>query len=102
MIVLLRSRRCSRRESGIFKFLDGERREQLDRLPARLELGFPGFGRKGSGVQASKGIRWMPWHQEAMKDVAKLRKATGSRKQATIRGYPNRETGVVTDHAASG
>jgi hypothetical protein len=25
------------------------------------------------GGQASKGIRWMPWHQEAMKDVVKLR-----------------------------
>jgi len=25
------------------------------------------------GGQASKSIRWMPWHQEAMKDVAKLR-----------------------------
>jgi hypothetical protein len=28
---------------------------------------------QGFGGQASKGIRWMPWHQEAMKDVAKLR-----------------------------
>ena len=26
-----------------------------------------------SGGQASKGIRWMPWLQEAMKDVVKLR-----------------------------
>jgi hypothetical protein len=25
------------------------------------------------GGQASKGIRWMPWLQEAMKDVVKLR-----------------------------
>ena len=25
------------------------------------------------GGQASKSTRWMPWHQEAMKDVAKLR-----------------------------
>jgi hypothetical protein len=31
------------------------------------------------GGQASKGIRWMPWLQEAMKDVVKLRKATVSR-----------------------
>ena len=30
-------------------------------------------GAKVSGGQASKGIRWMPWHQEAMKDVVKLR-----------------------------
>ena len=58
--------------------------------------------RKGFGGQASKGIRWMPWHQEAMKDVAKLRKATGSRKQASIRGYPNRETAMAEDHGTSG
>ena len=30
----------------------------------------------------------MPRHQEPKKDVAKLRKAPGSRKQAKIRGYP--------------
>src|ERR1043165_754664 len=28
---------------------------------------------KRFGGQASKSIRWMPWHQEAMKDVVKLR-----------------------------
>jgi hypothetical protein len=27
----------------------------------------------GFGGQAIKSIRWMPWHQEAMKDVVKLR-----------------------------
>jgi hypothetical protein len=31
---------------------------------------------------------WMPRHQEPMKDVAQLRKAPVSRKQAVIRGYP--------------
>ena len=30
----------------------------------------------------------MSRHQEPTKDVAKLRKASGSRKQALIRGYP--------------
>ena len=28
--------------------------------------------------QATKGARWMPWHQEPMKDVARLRKARAS------------------------
>jgi hypothetical protein len=28
---------------------------------------------KRFGGQASKSTRWMPWHQEAMKDVVKLR-----------------------------
>ena len=27
--------------------------------------------------QASKGIWWMPWHQEAMKDVARCEKPRG-------------------------
>jgi hypothetical protein len=44
------------------------------------------------GGQAIKGIRWMPRHQEAKKDVAKLRKVAGSCKQALIRKCPNRET----------
>ena len=75
-------------------------------MPARLELGTrkgnePGVQRVHGG-QAIKGIRWMPWHQEAKKDVAKLRKATGSRKQASIRGYPNRETVVDEVHETSG
>ena len=28
--------------------------------------------------QATKGARWMPWHQGPMKDVARLRKASAS------------------------
>ena len=56
---------------------------RLDHLPARHDPWRPGApelprGREGAteqvpGGQASKGIRWMPRHQEAMKDVAKLR-----------------------------
>jgi hypothetical protein len=40
----------------------------LYHLPASFERSSKGFG-----GQASKGIRWMPWHQEAKKDVVKLR-----------------------------
>jgi hypothetical protein len=47
---------------------------QLDHLPERNELVRKNESvRNSSGGQAFKGIRWMPWHQEAMKDVAKLR-----------------------------
>ena len=73
----------------------------LGLLPERLE---DGLGERelpevaesatSSGGQASKSIRWMPWHQEAMKDVVKLRKATVSRIQALTRRSPNRETDV--------
>jgi hypothetical protein len=32
--------------------------------------------------QATKGIRWMPWYQEAMKDVVSCDKPWGAAKQA--------------------
>jgi hypothetical protein len=39
--------------------------------------------------QVSKGTWWMPWRQEAMKDVAGCDKPRGAAKQALIRGSPN-------------
>ena len=42
--------------------------------------------------QATKGGRWMPWHREAMKDVASCDKPRGAAKQALIRGFPNGAT----------
>ena len=29
-------------------------------------------------IEQEKGIRWMPWHQEAMKDVARCEKPRGA------------------------
>jgi len=29
-------------------------------------------------LEHEKGIRWMPWHQEAMKDVARCEKPRGA------------------------
>ncbi len=29
-------------------------------------------------LEQEKGIRWMPWHQEAMKDVARCEKPRGA------------------------
>ncbi len=34
--------------------------------------------RVGVGFEHEKGIRWMPWHQEAMKDVARCEKPRGA------------------------
>ena len=42
--------------------------------------------------QAIKRIRWMPWRQQAMKDVVACDKPRGAGKQALIRGFPNGET----------
>ena len=42
--------------------------------------------------QVSKGARWMPWHQEPMKDVGACDKPRGAGNQAVIRGCPNGET----------
>ena len=32
----------------------------------------------GRDLERDKGIRWMPWHQEAMKDVARCEKPRGA------------------------
>ena len=42
--------------------------------------------------QVSKGARWMPWHQEPMKDVGACDKPRGVGNQTSIRGFPNGET----------
>ena len=42
--------------------------------------------------QATKGARWMPWRETAMKDVASCDKPREAAEQALIRGFPNGET----------
>jgi hypothetical protein len=49
-------------------------------------------------VQVFKGIRWMPWHQEPMKDVGACDKPRGVGNQTLIRGFPN----GVTWHSSWG
>ena len=39
-----------------------------------------------------KGIWWMTWYQEAMKEVEGCHKPRGAVNQALIRGFPNGET----------
>ena len=41
------------------------------------------------GVEVVTGTRWMPWHQELMKDVEICDKPRGADKRAVIRGSPN-------------
>ena len=36
------------------------------------------FGAGVCDLEREKGIRWMPWHQEAMKDVARCEKPWGA------------------------
>jgi hypothetical protein len=42
--------------------------------------------------QVIKGTRWMPWHQEPMKDVGDCEKPWGAVNRAEIQGFPNGET----------
>jgi hypothetical protein len=42
--------------------------------------------------QVVKGARWMPWHQEPMKDVGDRDSPRGAVNRAVIRGCPNGET----------
>src|SRR4051812_24301822 len=49
-------------------------------------------------VQVFKGTRWMPWHQEPMKDVGACDMPRGVGNQTLIRGFPN----GVTQHPSWG
>ena len=40
-------------------------------------------------VKCFKGARWMPWHQEPMKDVGGRDRPRGAVNRALIRGCPN-------------
>ena len=42
--------------------------------------------------QDKKGVRWMPWHQEQMKDVDGCDKPRRGAEQLLTRGSPNGET----------
>ena len=42
--------------------------------------------------QDSKGVWWMPWHLEPMKDVDGCEKLRVGAEQPVIRRYPNGET----------
>ena len=48
--------------------------------------------------KTEKGIRWMPWYYEPMKDVVTDETPRGAGKQALIRGCPNGETYVCEAH----
>ena len=39
-----------------------------------------------------KGVWWMPWYQEMMKEAEDCLKPRGAVNQALIRGFPNGET----------
>ena len=47
------------------------------------------LGKRG---QATKGTRWIPWYQEARKDVGSCEKLRGVATQTLIRRFPNGET----------
>ena len=45
--------------------------------------------------QVNKRIWWMPWRQQAMKDVVICDKPRRADKQALTRGFPNGETHLI-------
>ena len=51
-------------------------------------------------VQANKSVRWMPWHQEPMKDVTSCDKPRGAANKHYIRGFPNEGTPMMKNHGA--
>jgi hypothetical protein len=63
------------------------RREVTARSPELVGL-WVGVGVLVCG-QVVKGTRWMPGHQEPMKDVGGCDKPRGAVNRALIRGFPN-------------
>ena len=61
-------------------------------------MGYAGYGLNlygsvcGRCDQVTKSVRWMTWHQEAMKDVVACDKLKGAGKQAVILRFLNGET----------
>lgn len=49
-------------------------------------------------IKTEKGIRWMPWYYEPMKDAVTGEMPRGAGKQALIRGCPNGETYMCEAH----
>ncbi len=60
-------------------------------MPALVHEPFGGLvgGRGCLCGQVVKGTRWMPGHQEPMKDVGGCDKPRGAVNRALIRGFPN-------------
>jgi hypothetical protein len=58
--------RCVARRGGVCSH--GSRLDQVWMAPVH----------GGNDLERKKGIRWMPWHQEAMKDVARCEKPRGA------------------------
>jgi hypothetical protein len=59
------------------------KRRKARQTASRVEVSADPRGVGGScacvgGFERDKGIRWMPWHQEAMKDVARCEKPWGA------------------------
>ena len=48
------------------------------RLRAGMAPVHGGWTARSKDLERDKGIRWMPWHQEAMKDVARCEKPRGA------------------------
>ena len=56
------------------------------------QLGITDLLREVDHRQDRKGTRWMPWHQESMKDVDGCDKPRLGAEQPLTRGFPNGET----------
>jgi len=51
--------------------------------------------------QATKGVWWMPWHREAMKDVVACDMLREAGKRALIRRFLNEETQPINNRLSS-
>ena len=84
-------REAELRRSLTTEYLSESKADRVLRM-RRDARSHPGGSQRRDFGQDRKGIRWMPWRQEAMKDVASCEMLREAAKQAVIRRCPNGET----------
>ena len=71
---------CVKKDDGRMRWRSsgvGGQRDLAGGVRGGLCLECPAHGERELDVEYEKGIQWMPWHQEAMKDVARCEKPRG-------------------------
>jgi hypothetical protein len=85
--------RCTGRSSTFFFMRSRGRASRCSALRVRaLEHLENSIASASIYSQVMKGLRWMPWRQEPMKDASGCEKLRGAAERAEIRRCPNGET----------
>jgi hypothetical protein len=84
-----RLRHARRRDGGLRRSDDRAKATSIENRKSKIENLVTVIDKCG---QATKGVWWMSWHREAMKDAVACDKLREAGKRASIRRFPNAET----------